>query len=127
MLDADKIKSYFTEPVFDDNYDLDSKYEILSNPDLFDDFDFNSKAEAACYSVIIDEPVRIKVTIDSKKILQILRRMRLLLYNSVCNVKSRAFSLHNRISFIFGLCACRSSFIFHSFFGSSLSRIPSYL
>ncbi len=56
----------------------------------------------------------------------ILDKMRVRLHSSICAVK---VSLYNRIfsffSLLFGLCNSQSSYIFHSFFGCSLSRIPS--
>ena len=63
----------------------------------------------------------------TKKIKALLKRMQALQYNRICKVKSQAYDLFGYISLLFGLCASQSTFIFHSFFGSSLSRIPSSL
>ena len=78
--------------------------EILLDWDVVEDFDF-----------IITHEIR-----------GILDKMRVRLHSSICAVKA---SLHNRIfsffSLLYGLCNSQSSHIFHSFFGCSLSRIPS--
>ena len=78
--------------------------EILLDWEVVDDFDF-----------IITHEIR-----------GILDKMRVRVHSSICVVKA---SLHNRIfsffSLLFGLCNSLSSHIFHSFFGCSLSRIPS--
>ncbi len=60
----------------------------------------------------------------AKKYKSILRQMQLLLSNNTYKVKSHLCSLFATISLLFGLCSTQSAFIFHSFFGSSLGRIP---
>ncbi len=78
--------------------------EILLDWEVVEDFDF-----------IITHEIR-----------GILDKMRVRLHSTICAVKA---SLHNRIfsffSLLYGLCNSQSSHIFHSFFGCSLSRIPS--
>lgn len=63
-------------------------------------------------------------SIISKYIRNLLNEMQVRLHNITHKLKVTSCRLFTFITFLFGLCNSLSSFIFHSFWGSSLSRIP---
>jgi hypothetical protein len=123
MLDLDKIKSYlayFSDEDF--NFDTEGNFVL---PESYK-AEWEEIDNIEYFPLYIDDYVQVFVSIISEKIMHILRRMRITLYNRVCAVKA---SFYNRIfsffSLLFGLCNSQSAFIFHSLYGCSVSRIPS--
>ena len=128
MLDWDKIKSYFSSTSDEEFYFYSEENLVLPEAYYVEWADIdNIKSIGSIDSIplFINEYVQVFVSIISEKIMHILRRMRILLYNRVCAVKA---SFYNRIfsffSLLFGLCNSQSSYIFHSLYGCSVSRIP---
>ena len=76
--------------------------------------------------IYVDDIQYFKLNLD-KWYKAILRRMQLQLYHNICSIKIHAFCLKGTISLLFGLCCSQSSIIFRAFYGTSLSRIPSFL
>ena len=75
--------------------------------------------------IYVDDIQYFKLNLD-KWYKAILQRMQLQLYHNICRIKSQAFCLKGTISLLFGLCCSQSSILFRAFYGTSLSRIPSF-
>ena len=122
MFDLDKINTSL-EKLSLDYIDYESIPEMLLPEVLYGEPTY---IEGIDYiRLLSDEYILEFVSIISDKIMHILRRMRITLYNRICAVKA---SYYHRIfsffSLLYGLCNSHSSFIFHSLYGCSVSRIP---
>jgi len=117
-----KAKKYLSQELLSDKTFMEDFWE------RFESIDFDKLLEC---SIIRIEDASDKSDYSThfitKKIKAILKRMQTMLYNRICKVKTHAFDLLGYISLLFGLCASQSAFIFHSLYGSSLTRIPTSL
>lgn len=121
MLNLDKIKSNFSSTSDEEFYFYSEENLVL--PESYK-AEWEEIDNIEYFPLYIDDYARVIVSIISDKIQHILRRMRILLYNRVCAVKSHAYNLYYFFSLLFGLCNSQSSYIFHSLYGCSVSRIP---
>jgi hypothetical protein len=87
------------------------------------DLDNNYEKYTLANIVVIDRQSFLIIDL-ADKYKSILRQMQLLLSNNIYKVKTHLCSILAYISLLFGLCSTQSAYIFHSFLGSSLGRIP---